>query len=92
VPVTVRLPGSLRQWADNQRTVEVETVTSVGDAIQALCRSYPAVGERVLGDDGQPRRFVNVYVNGDDIRLLQGTSTPVSEGDEVVLAPAVAGG
>ncbi|HLJ65856.1 MAG TPA: ubiquitin-like small modifier protein 1 [Chloroflexota bacterium] len=90
--VTVRLPGTLRQWVDGQKAVTLDTAGSVGDTIQALCRSYPQVAERVLDGDGQPRRFVNVYVNGDDIRLLQGTDTPVRDGDELILAPAVAGG
>jgi molybdopterin synthase sulfur carrier subunit len=90
--VTVRLPGSLRQWADGQRLVEVESAGSVSEAIAGLCHDYPAVGERVLDDDGQPRRFVNIYVNGDDIRLLQGPATQLKDGDEVILAPAVAGG
>ena len=90
--VTVRLPGSLKQWADGQRRIEVESSESVADAIRSLCTIYPEVGERVLDDDGQPRRFVNVYVNGDDIRLLQGAATPLKDGDEVILAPAVAGG
>lgn len=89
--VTVRLPGALRQWADGQRTVEVDS-SSVSDAIRVLCTQYPAVGERVLDDDGKPRRFVNVYVNGEDVRLLDGQETPLRDGDEVIIAPAVAGG
>jgi MoaD family protein len=89
--VTVRLPGSLRQWAGGQRLVEVQS-SSVGDAIQTLCAQYPAVAERVLDEGGKPQRFVNIYVNGDDVRLLQGEETPLSDGDEVVIAPAVAGG
>lgn len=90
--VTVRLPGSLRQWAGGQRSVQVEAAPSVGAAIQQLCTSYPSVGERVLDESGQPQRFVNVFVNGDDIRLLQGNDTPLQDGDELILAPAVAGG
>ena len=89
--VTVRLPGILRQLADGQRTVAV-TSSSVGDAIAELCSQYPAIGERVLDEGGQPRRFVNVYVNGEDVRLLDGTATPVDDGDEVIIVPAVAGG
>jgi molybdopterin synthase sulfur carrier subunit len=89
--VTVRLPGQLRQWADGQRLVEVQS-TSVADALRTLGSRYPGVGERILDDDGRPRRFVNVYVNGDDVRLLQGAATPLSDGDELILAPAVAGG
>lgn len=88
---TVRLPGSLKQWASGQRQVQV-AAGSVGEAIQDLCRQYPAIGERVLDETGEPRRFVNIFVNGEDIRFLQGTQTPVSDGDELILAPAVAGG
>ncbi|HEX8917959.1 MAG TPA: ubiquitin-like small modifier protein 1 [Chloroflexota bacterium] len=89
--VTVRLPGQLRQWADGQKQVEVESA-SVGDALQNLCSRYPSVGERVLDEGGQRRRFVNVYVNGEDVRLLQDDSTPLRDGDEIIIAPAVAGG
>jgi sulfur-carrier protein len=89
--VTVRLPGALRQWANGQKLVEVRP-SSVGEAIQELCTQYPGVGERVLDERGQPRRFVNVYVNGEDVRLLQGHDTPLGDGDEVIIAPAVAGG
>lgn len=89
--VTVRLPGALRQWADGQKLVEVRS-SSVGDAIQTLCTEYPGIGERVLDETGKPRRFVNVYVNGEDVRLLQGEETPLSDGDELIIAPAVAGG
>lgn len=89
--ITVRLPGSLRQWAGGNRLVEVESA-SVGDALLALADVYPQVGERVLDDSGQPRHFVNIYVNGEDVRLLHGAETPLHDGDEVILAPAVAGG
>jgi molybdopterin converting factor small subunit len=64
----------------------------VGDAIQHLCTQFPAVGQRVLDDEGRPHRFVNVYVNGEDVRLTGGTDTPLRDGDEVIIAPAVAGG
>lgn len=89
--VTVRLPGSLRQFTGGQRAVQVQS-GSVGGAIEALCSTYPAVGERVLDEGGRPHRFVNLYVNGEDVRLLQGVETPLQDGDEIILAPAVAGG
>lgn len=89
--VIVRLPGQLRQFAGGNKLVEVES-SSVGGAIEALCSDYPAVGQRVLDDEGKPRRFVNIFVNGEDVRLLQGAETPLRDGDEVILAPAVAGG
>lgn len=88
---TIRLPGSLKQWAGGQRQIEVGGA-SVADVLADLTRQFPDVGERVLDEDGQPRRFVNIYVNGEDIRFLQGAETPISDGDEVILAPAVAGG
>jgi molybdopterin synthase sulfur carrier subunit len=89
--VIVRLPGQLRQFAGGNKLVEVES-SSVGEAIEALSTHYPAVGQRVLDDQGKPRRFVNIFVNGEDVRLLQGPETPLRDGDEVILAPAVAGG
>jgi sulfur-carrier protein len=89
--VTVRLPGTLRQWADGQKLIELDSAT-ISEAIHSLCTQYPAIGERVLDDQGQLRRFVNVYLNGEDIRLLQGEATLLSDKDEVILAPAVAGG
>ena len=89
--ITIRLPGTLRQYAGGNRLVEIES-RSVSDALQSLSSTYPAVGERVLDEDGRPRRFVNIYVNGEDVRLLQGADTPLQDGDEVILAPAVAGG
>lgn len=89
--ISVRLPVALRQWADGQKIVEVQP-GSVAEAMQHLCSTYPAVGQRVLDEDGKTRRFVNIYVNGEDVRLLQGPETPLHDGDEVILAPAVAGG
>ena len=89
--IAVRLPGTLRPLAEGQRFVHVDG-GSVADAITTLCTRYPAIGERVLDENGAPRRFVNVYVNGEDVRLLQGHQTPLADGDEVIIAPAVAGG
>lgn len=89
--ITVRLPGSLRQWAGGNRLIEVES-GSVAGALRALAAAHPQVGERVLDDHGQPRRFVNIYVNGEDVRLLAGPDTTLRDGDEMILAPAVAGG
>ncbi len=88
---TVRLPATLKQLANGQRKVEVEPGT-VGGVITHLCTLYPSIGERVLDEDGSLRRFVNIYVNGEDMRLLQEQATPVQDGDEIIIAPAVAGG
>lgn len=89
--ITVRIPGQLRQWAEGQRQVKVES-TSVGEAVRQLCASYPEVGARVLDESGEPRQFLNLYVNGEDVRFLDGTGTPLADGDELIIAPAVAGG
>lgn len=89
--VNVRLPGSLKALADGQRVVEVPSDT-VRQALQDLCVRFPTIGERILDVEGLPRRFVNVYVNGDDIRLLQGEDTSLCDGDELIIVPAVAGG
>jgi molybdopterin synthase sulfur carrier subunit len=89
--VTVRLPAALKQWTDGARQVEVPP-GCVADALREISSVYPAVGERVLDDEGLPRRFVNIYVNGQDVRFLQGSDTPLGDGDEVIIAPAVAGG
>ena len=89
--ITIRIPGALKEWTEGQRLVKVES-GSVGEAVRELCTTYPAVGERVLDERGEPRRFVNLYVNGEDVRLLDGTKTSLSDGDEIVIAPAVAGG
>ncbi|HUG30747.1 MAG TPA: ubiquitin-like small modifier protein 1 [Candidatus Limnocylindria bacterium] len=87
----VRLPQVLRQQADGQRAIEVEGAT-VGDAVQALVGRHPALASQLLTADGELHRFVNVYLNGRDVRYLAGLATPVEERDEIRLLPAIAGG
>jgi molybdopterin synthase sulfur carrier subunit len=89
--ITIRIPGALRPFVESQRSVKVDSA-SVAEAVQTLCSTYPDVGERMLDGDGKPRRFVNLFVNGEDVRLLRGTDTPLVDGDELIIAPAVAGG
>lgn len=89
--VTVRIPTPLRNLTDEQATVEVDGAT-VGEVVKALDAAHPGIGERVLGEDGQVRRFVNVFVDDEDIRFQQGLDTPVREGATVSIIPAVAGG
>jgi molybdopterin synthase sulfur carrier subunit len=76
---------------DNLDTVEVEGAT-VADLLASLDRKYPGIGERLLDAQGNVRRFVNIYVNGEDIRFLQDKETPVKAGEEVSIVPAIAGG
>jgi sulfur-carrier protein len=91
VPVAVRLPTVLRSRAGGRATVEVAGST-VGEVLQSLVSEHPGVGDQVFNPDGSLRRFVNVYVNDDDVRYLSALDTPVKEGDEVSILPAVAGG
>ena len=87
----VRIPPVLRQQAGNQKRVEV-TGATVGEALESLLGQYPSLREQVFTDDGSLNRFVNVYVNGRDVRYEQELATPVAESDEVILLPAMAGG
>ena len=65
---------------------------SLAQCIDALEAAYPGLKDRLCDEAGEIRRFVNIYVNGEDVRFLQGLATPVSDGDEVSIVPAVAGG
>jgi MoaD family protein len=88
--VTVKIPTQLRAATDGEATAEVEGAT-VGDVLDALYERYGELRSRIA-EDGGLRRFVNVYVGGEDIRFLDGLDTAVSDGDEVTILPAVAGG
>jgi len=87
----VRIPTPLRKLTNSEEVVEVRAGT-VGAAIAELQSRYPGIKERLLDDTGAVRRFVNVYVNEEDIRFLQNQQTPVKDGDEVSIIPAIAGG
>ena len=89
--VDVRLPTVLRSQAGGQSTVAVEGAT-IGEVIGSLVTSYPGMAGQLLNEDGTLHRFVNVYVNDDDVRYLALLDTPVKAGDEVSILPAVAGG
>ena len=91
MPVQVRIPTPLRKLTHDEEVVETGAETD-GDAITDLESRYPGLQERLLDDDGQVRRFVNVYVNEEDIRFLQEKETPLKDGDEVSIIPAIAGG
>lgn len=91
MPVKVRIPTPLRKLTNNEELVEVQAA-SVGDAINELQGRYPGIKERLLDDSGGVRRFVNVYVNEEDIRFLQNQQTSLKDGDEISIIPAIAGG
>ncbi|HSU54510.1 MAG TPA: ubiquitin-like small modifier protein 1 [Candidatus Dormibacteraeota bacterium] len=91
MPTKVRIPTPLRKLTNDEEIVEV-TANTIGDAITELQSRYPGIKERLVDDKGEVRRFVNVYVNEEDIRFLQNQQTPVKDGDEISIIPAIAGG
>ena len=89
--VEVRLPNLLRTHAGGQATVQAEGAT-VGEILEELVVRYPGMAGQLLTGDGEMHRFVNVYLNDDDIRYLDKLDTKVSPGDSISILPAVAGG
>jgi sulfur-carrier protein len=89
--VKVRIPTQLRSLAGGAGEVTVEGAT-VGDALKALDSEHPGFSERLFDEDGNLRRFVNVFMGEEDIRFLEGLDTPVAPGAVVSVVPAVAGG
>jgi molybdopterin synthase sulfur carrier subunit len=87
----VRIPTPLRKLTNNEEVVEVDAGT-IGAAISELQTRYPGIKERLMDESGQVRRFVNVYVNEEDIRFLKNQDTPLKDGDEISIIPAIAGG
>lgn len=87
----VRIPTPLRKLTNNEEVVEVNAGT-VGAAITELQTRFPGIKERLIDESGAVRRFVNVYVNEEDIRFLQNQETPIKSGDEISIIPAIAGG
>ena len=87
----VRIPTPLRKLTNNQEEVTASGAT-LGAILEELNAIYPGLGERILDEQGAIRRFVNIFVNDEDVRFLQEKETPVSENDEVSIVPAIAGG
>jgi sulfur-carrier protein len=88
--IKIQIPTPMRQHTDGQTTVEV-TGGTVQAALADLSAKHPAIAERVF-QNGKVRQFINIYVNNEDIRYLDSLATPVKDGDEVAIIPAVAGG
>jgi molybdopterin synthase sulfur carrier subunit len=88
---TVFVPSPLRRLTGGQSKVTVEAA-SVDEIIATLDSAYPGVRERLLDDQGEIKRFINIFVDGEEIRALQGGATTVSEKSEVSIIPAMAGG
>ena len=87
----VRIPTPLRKLTNNEELIEVDGGT-ISEAIAELQTRYPGIKDRLLDDTEAVRRFVNVYVNEEDIRFLQNQETKLRDGDEISIIPAIAGG
>ena len=91
MPIKVRIPTPLRSLTDGKGLVETSGGT-ISELIDRLEKQYPGLKARICDEQNQVRRFVNIYLNEEDIRFKDGTATPLKEGDEVSIIPAIAGG
>ncbi len=89
--VLIRIPTPLRRMTNGQAKVEMESST-LAELVEKLDEAYPGFKARLVDENGELRYFVNIYLNGEDVRFLQGLDTSTSSGDEVSIVPAVAGG
>lgn len=89
--VKVLIPTPLQKLTNNQATIEC-TGSNITELLEALESNCPGIKNRLCDDSGELRRFVNFYVNSEDIRFLNGKDTPLKDGDEVSIIPAIAGG
>ncbi len=89
--ITVRIPTPLRRVTDGQDKVNTEGAT-VREIIDSMESQFPGIKERLCDENGDLRNFVNVFVNGEDVRFLEGIDSATGEGDEISIVPAVAGG
>ena len=89
--VLVKIPTVLRKHTNGEASVDADGAT-IADLIEDISSRYPEFRAKVLADDGQLHRFINVYANDEDVRYLEGLETKVSDGDTVAILPAVAGG
>ncbi|HEY2215676.1 MAG TPA: ubiquitin-like small modifier protein 1 [Acidimicrobiales bacterium] len=89
--VEVRIPTVLRSHAGGASVVTVDGAT-IGEVLSKLVAEYPGMAGQVIQEDGTLHKFVNIYLNDDDVRYLSGVDTPVPDGSEISILPAVAGG
>jgi len=88
---TIRIPTPLRKLTNNQEEVSA-TGATLGAVLDELNAAFPGLGERIVDENGAIRRFVNIFVNDEDVRFLQEKETPIKEADVVSIVPAIAGG
>ncbi len=91
MPVEVRVPTILRKYTDGEKKVEAAG-SNIRDVVEDLERRHPGLGAQLLAENGTLHRFVNVYLNDEDVRFLGGLDAPVADRDVVAVLPAVAGG
>jgi molybdopterin synthase sulfur carrier subunit len=91
MPVTVRIPTPLRSITKGSAEVPAKGET-VDDVMRDLERQFPGLRERLVDEKGELRRFINIYVNEEDVRFLQGRTTTLKDGDTLAIVPAIAGG
>ena len=89
--IKVRIPTPLMKLTDNQSEVSAEGKT-ISDVINNLENQFNGIKDRICEENGSPRRFINIYINEEDIRFLEGEMTSVKDGDEISIIPAIAGG
>ncbi|NQW22978.1 MAG: MoaD/ThiS family protein [SAR202 cluster bacterium] len=89
--IMVRIPTPLRRMTNGKDKVEVESA-NLNELVEKLNSEYPGFKDRLVDENGELRYFVNIYLNGEDVRFLEGLGTATSEGDEISIVPAVAGG
>ena len=89
--VMVRIPTPLRRMTNGKDKVEVES-DNLGELVEKLNSEFPGFKDRLVDEEGELRYFVNIYLNGEDVRFMDGLNTSTSSGDEISIVPAVAGG
>ncbi len=90
--IKVRIPTPLQKLTNNQQEVFVENATNILELVEELEKKYSGFKERLLNENGRLRRFINIFVNDEDIRFLENENTKLKDGDEVSIIPAIAGG
>lgn len=88
---TISIPTALRQYADNQASVTLDAAT-VGALLRGLTELHPNLRQHLFDEQGKLRSFVNIYVGDEDIRYLEGEDTPLKDGEQISIIPAIAGG
>ena len=91
MPIKVRIPTPLQKLTQEKPEVEIQA-KNIQDLIEQLNRAYPGIKDRICDDQGKLRRFVNIFLNEEDIRFLKKEETTLKDGDEVSIVPAIAGG